>query len=158
MKFITLLIHNPTFFKVRLNARRFSRLQTQNIQVWAALPHLQPLYKHIFTHHLVWFYWPVETFNLYKLICSALYHGKPKENYIMRILILGSSKILTGLLFAQFIKFLHWELCFVMSEFDSLKSECKYSKFILTWLTAGNDFLPPKIPETFCNSAISFAS
>lgn len=92
----------------------FKAPNSQNIQVWAALPYLQPLYKHIFTQHLVWFYWPVETLNLYKLICSALYHGKSKENYTMRIPILGSNKILTGLWFAQFIVFLHWESCFVM--------------------------------------------
>lgn len=31
VKFITLLIHNPTFLKIRLNARCFSRLQTHRI-------------------------------------------------------------------------------------------------------------------------------
>lgn len=60
VKFVTLLIHNTTFFKdlVRPNVRFSSRLRTQRIfmlelQSLNCPPYLQPLHKYIFTQHLL---------------------------------------------------------------------------------------------------------
>jgi len=78
-------------FFSRLQTHRIFRLELQSLN---RPSYLQPLYKRIFTQHLVHLYWPVETANLYELICSALYSGKSKQNCTTRMPVLESNKIL----------------------------------------------------------------
>lgn len=58
----------------------------------------------------------------------------------------------------RFNKLCNQGSCIVVQELKTQKPEGKYVKLVLTLLAAGRDLLPSKIPETFCNSAISFAS